>query len=205
MARRSAAVSAISLAVVVAAAACGPAHHGAAQPTAGPSRTTAPTVEPSRTTASPSASTGARPGPACGTGHLRWRLTRLAGTSGKAPTALLSARNTSAKSCVFNGYPKLHAYAGKGPAVWSEPKAKVPVRLVLNPGSALDFPLFYPASPAADGSCSIPVDDHPRIEVLPPHRASTDYGAAVQITDSHGRNVTPVFCDTVHLGAPRLR
>ncbi|MFD7056132.1 DUF4232 domain-containing protein [Streptomyces mirabilis] len=154
---------------------------------------------------SPSASAGVRPGAACGTKRLRWRLTRLADKSSKAPTALLSATNASTASCAFNGYPELHAYAGKGPAVWSEPKAKAPVRLMLGPGNSVDFPLFYPASPAPNGSCSIPVDDDPRIEVLPPHRASTDYGATVQITDLHGRNVTPVFCDTVHLGAPRLR
>jgi hypothetical protein len=205
MARRTAAVCAISLGVVVAAAACGPEHRVAAQPTTGPSRTTAPTVEPSQTTVSPSASAGVRPGAACGTKELRWRLTRLADKSSKAPTALLSATNTSTASCAFNGYPELHAYAGKGPAVWSEPKAKAPVRLMLGPGNSVDFPLFYPASPAPNGSCSIPVDDDPRIEVLPPHRAPTDYGATVQITDLHGRNVTPVFCDTVHLGAPRLR
>jgi hypothetical protein len=205
MARRTAAVCAISLGVVVAAAACGPEHRVAAQPTTGPSRTTAPTVEPSQTTVSPSASAGVRPGAACGTKQLRWRLTRLADKSSKAPTALLSATNTSTASCAFNGYPELHAYAGKGPAVWSEPKSKAPVRLMLGPGNAVDFPLFYPASPAPDGSCSIPVDDDPRIEVVPPHPAPTDYGATVQITDPHGRNVTPVFCDTVHLGAPRLR
>ncbi|MGW3200786.1 DUF4232 domain-containing protein [Streptomyces sp. NPDC001118] len=211
MARRTAAVSAISLAVVVTAAACGPEHRVAAQPTSGPSRTTAPSAEPSRTSASPSpspsasASAGVRPGAACATQQLRWRLTRLADKSSKAPTALLSATNTSTAPCAFNGYPELHAYAGKGPAVWSEPKAKAPVRLVLDHGKTVDFPLFYPAAPAANGSCSIPVDDDPRIEVLPPHPAHTDYGASVQIIDAHGRQVRPVFCDTVHVGAPRLR
>lgn len=205
MARRTAVVSAISLAVVVAAAACGPEHRVAARPTSGPSRTTAPASEPSRTSASPSASAAVRSGAACAMKQLRWRLTRLADKSSKAPTALLSATNTSTAPCAFNGYPELHAYAGKGPAVWSEPKAKAPVRLVLDHDKTVDFPLFYLAAPAADGSCSIPVEDDPRIEVLPPHPAHTDYGASLHITDPQGRHVVPVFCDTVHVGAPRMR
>ncbi|WP_265569066.1 DUF4232 domain-containing protein [Streptomyces hygroscopicus] len=205
MARRTAAVSAISLAVVVAAAACGPEHRGAAQPATKPSRTPELTAKPSQTAPSPSASAGARPGAACGAKQLRWRLTRLADKSSKAPTALLSATNIGTLRCAFNGYPELHAYAGKGPAVWSEPMSKAPVRLVLNHGNAVDFPLFYPASPVAGGSCSIPLDDDPRIEVLPPHPPRTDYGAFLQITDPHGRQVSPVFCDTVHMGAPRMR
>jgi hypothetical protein len=215
MARRQVAVCAIGLTVMVAAAACGSAQRDAGRPSTGSSSgTTAPSTGPARTSASPTASAGTRAGAACGTEELRWRLTLTggkagkpgkSGKSGKVPTALLSATNTGAAPCAFDGYPKVQAYAGKGPSVWSEPKAKAPVRLVLNHGSTVEFPLFYPASPSADGSCAIPVDDDPRIEVLPPHAASTDYGASLQITDPHGRKVTPVFCDTIHVGAPRSR
>ncbi|MFI1539591.1 DUF4232 domain-containing protein [Streptomyces anandii] len=185
---------------MTAAVACGPAHQDAGKPGTGPS-SQATTANPGRgrTGASPTASAGA----ACGTAQLRWKLTLLADKPGKVPTALLSVTNTSPAPCAFDGYPKMHAYAGKGPAVWSEPKAKAPVRLLLNHGKTVNFPLFYPASPSADGSCAIPVDDAPRIEVLPPHPASADYGASLQITDPHGRHVTPVFCDTIHMGAPR--
>ncbi|MGW7819988.1 DUF4232 domain-containing protein [Streptomyces puniciscabiei] len=187
---------------MAAAVACGPAHPDARKPGAEPSSwATAATPGGGRTSVSPTASAGA----ACGTAQLRWKLTLLADKPSKAPTALLSATNTSAAPCAFDGYPKVQAYAGKGPAVWSEPKAKAPVRLVLNHAKTVDFPLFYQASPSADGSCAIPVDDAPRIEVLPPHPASTDYGASLQITDPHGRHVTPVFCDTIHVGAPRPR
>ncbi|MEV5873627.1 DUF4232 domain-containing protein [Streptomyces sp. NPDC052101] len=211
---RTAAVSAIGLTVVLAAAGCGGGgDHGAAQPATGPSRATAPptTTEPSRTPASPSgssdpsASSGAPRATACRTEQLHWKLTRLAGRSATSPTARLTATNTSAAPCTFNGYPDVQAYAGKGPAVWSEPKAKAPVRMVLNHDMTADFPLFYPASPAADGSCAIPVDDDPRIQVRPPHPAPTDYGTSLQITDSHGRHVPSVFCDTIRLGAPKLR
>ncbi|MFF7603166.1 DUF4232 domain-containing protein [Streptomyces mirabilis] len=187
---------------MAAAVACGTAHQDAGKPGNGPSaRATAPTPGRGRTSASPTASAKA----ACGTAQLRWRLTLLADKASKAPTALLSATNTSAVPCRFDGYPKVQAYAGKGPAVWSEPRAKATVRLVLDHGNTVDFPLFYPASPSVEGSCAIPVDDAPRIEVLPPHPASTDYGASLQITDPHGRRVTPVFCGTIRVGAPRPR
>ncbi|XES00896.1 hypothetical protein HEP87_61175 [Streptomyces sp. S1D4-11] len=95
MARRTAAVLAISLTVVLAAAACSAADHVAAQPTTNPSRTTA------------SASAGALRAAGCGTHLLRWKPTRLSGKPRSAATALLSATNTGTTPCAFDGYPSV--------------------------------------------------------------------------------------------------
>ncbi|MGW2651947.1 DUF4232 domain-containing protein [Streptomyces sp. NPDC001393] len=191
---------------MVAAVACSPAHQDAGKPSTGPSsRTTAPTPGPTLTSTSPRASADARAGAACGTEQLRWKLTRLAAPSAKEPTALLSATNTGTTPCSFDGYPYVHVYLGKGPAVEAKPKATTPVRLLLNHGRTVEVPLFYPAAPLRDGYCGIPVDEDPEIEVQPPHPARTDYGTLVQMSDTRGRQVRATVCDTILMGSPRLR
>ncbi|EST29660.1 DUF4232 domain-containing protein [Streptomyces roseochromogenus] len=209
MTRRTAAVSAISLVVALAVAGCGGgSDHVAAQPTTGPSRTTAPptTTEPSQTPASPSAPAGASRAAACRTEQLRWKLTRLAGTSDKAPAAMLSATNPGTTPCALDGNPDLNVYVGKGPSVSSEPKTTTPIRLVLNHGHEVEFPLFYETSASPRGSCFIPADDDPRIDVRVPHPASGDYGTFVEMSDVHGRHVRAQVCGiTIHLGSPRSR
>jgi hypothetical protein len=193
MARQTAALLAISLTVVLAAAACGSADHVATQPTTGPSQATA------------SASTGARRAAGCGTRQLRWKLTRLAGNPRSASAALLSATNTGTTPCVFDGYPDLEVHAGKGPSVSSKPQATTPVRHVLNPGRGIEFPLFYETSASPQGSCFIPADDDPSIDVRPPHPARNDYGASIEMTDAHGRRLRATVCGViVQMGSPRL-
>ncbi|MDF3300174.1 hypothetical protein [Streptomyces tropicalis] len=93
----------------------------------------------------------------------RRRLARLAATSAKEPTALLSASNASTTPCAFDGYPDLQVYLGKGPSAEAESKTTTLVRPLLHHGPTVEVPLFYPASPARDGYCAIPVDEEPRI------------------------------------------
>ncbi|MCT9006069.1 DUF4232 domain-containing protein [Streptomyces rhizosphaerihabitans] len=193
MARRTAAVIAVSLGVVLAAAACDAADHVA----------TRTTTEPPRTTAS--ASTGARRAAACGTRQLRWKLTRLTGNPRSASAALLSATNTGTAPCAFDGYPAVEVHAGKGPSVSSKPKAPAPVRHVLNPGRGIEFPLFYETSASPDGSCFLPAEDDASIDVRPPHPARNDYGTSIEMTDAHGRHLRAAVCGVVvQMGSPRL-
>ncbi|GHD91143.1 DUF4232 domain-containing protein [Streptomyces naganishii] len=222
MARRTAALSAISLAVVLAVTACGPAHHeagprpssahrttasaGTPTPTTSPTGTTSATPRPTPTTASPSSPAGTPHAAPCRSGQLRWTLTRLDGKPGHGPaTALLSAANTAARPCALHGYPYLEAHVGKGPAVWTEPGTKARVRVLLRHGHPVVFPLTYPASPDRHGYCAIPTDLDPVIVVRPPNPARTDYGTPLRMTDTHGRPVRPVFCDTIRIGPPRQR
>ncbi|MFI1164026.1 hypothetical protein ACH4UM_10460 [Streptomyces sp. NPDC020801] len=87
----------------------------------------------------------------------------------------------------------------------SEPEKSTPVRLVLNPGHTIEYPLFHPASRAVRGYCAMEPDLEPSIDVRPPHPARTDYGAGLHMTDVHGRRLHAVVCDTIRMGAPRLR
>jgi hypothetical protein len=180
---------------MAAAVACGPAHQVAGKPS----------TDPARTSASPTAPAGARAGAACATKQLRWKLTRLAATSAKEPTALLSATNTGTTPCAFDGHPYVEVFLGKGPSVEAKPKTMAPVRLLLNHRRTVEIPLFYPAAPLRDGYCSIPIDEDPRITVRPPHPAPTDYGTLVPMTDAHGRQIRATACDTIHMGSPRLQ
>ncbi|MDT0466620.1 DUF4232 domain-containing protein [Streptomyces gibsoniae] len=203
MARRTAAVSVVGLTVLLAATACGRGETVSTRPTAGPRETTAPATGPK---ASPSASSHAKGAAACGTPHLRWKLTRLDGKRHNTPTALLSATNTASRPCAFDGYPDIDVYVGKGPSVSSKPKKSTSVRLALNAGHAVVFPLFYVATPDRHGSCFIPGDNDPRVSVRPPHAAAHDYGAFAQLTDANGRRVPAQVCGTtIQLGSPQLR
>ncbi|GGY06242.1 DUF4232 domain-containing protein [Streptomyces anandii] len=222
MARRTAAYSAIPLAVVLAVTACGPSHHGAAPPPSSAHRTTASagtpdptapkpatpsaTTRPTRTNASPSTPAGTPHAAPCRSGQLRWTLTRLDAKPGHKPsTALLTVTNTAARPCALHGYPYLEAHVGKGPAVWTEPGSKARIRLLLRHGRPVVFPLTYRAAPDRHGYCAIPTDFDPVIDVRPPHPARGDYGTPVRMTDTHGRPVRPVFCDTIRIGPPRQR
>lgn len=142
---------------------------------------------------------------ACGTEQLRWRLTLLTVKPSKEPTALLSATNTGATPCAFDGYPDLEVHLGKGPAVDAQPKTTTRVRLLLGHGRTVEIPLFYPAVRLRDGYCAIPPGEDPEISARPPHPASTDYGASVQMSDPQGRQIRATVCDTIHMGSPRLR
>ncbi|GGY07303.1 hypothetical protein GCM10010510_61570 [Streptomyces anandii JCM 4720] len=161
------------------------------------------TLGPAATGVSSTAPTGARL--ACGTEQLRWRLTLLTVKPSKEPTALLSATNTGATPCAFDGYPDLEVHLGKGPAVDAQPKTTTRVRLLLGHGRTVEIPLFYPAVRLRDGYCAIPPGEDPEISARPPHPASTDYGASVQMSDPQGRQIRATVCDTIHMGSPRLR
>ncbi|MEV6028036.1 DUF4232 domain-containing protein [Streptomyces sp. NPDC052036] len=203
MARRTAAVSVIGLTVLLAATACGRSETVSTRPATGPRETTAPTTGPKASSPAPSHAKGTG---ACGTPHLRWKLTRLDGKPHNAPTALLSATNTGPRPCAFDGYPVVDVYVGKGPSVSSKPKKNTSVRLTLNAGHAVVFPLFYAPTAAPRGGCFIPGDDDPRISVRPPHAAAHDYGAFAQLTDANGRRLRAQVCGTtIQLGAPQLR
>ncbi|MGW2693000.1 DUF4232 domain-containing protein [Streptomyces sp. NPDC001296] len=203
MARRTAAVSVVGLTVLLAATACGRGETVSTRPTAGPRETAAPSTGPK---ASPPASSHANGAAACGTPHLRWKLTRRDSKPHNAPTALLSATNTGPRPCAFDGYPDIDVYVGKGPSVSSKPKKSTSVRLALNAGHTVVFPLFYAATPAPHGSCFIPGDNDPRVSVRPPHAAAHDYGAFAQLTDVNGRRLSAQVCGTtIQLGSPELR
>ncbi|MEU6366727.1 DUF4232 domain-containing protein [Streptomyces sp. NPDC046931] len=201
MVRRTAAVSAIGLAVLLAATACGRGETVSTQPAKGAPQTTASTTGPRASSPASSNPTGAA---ACATPQLRWKLTRLDRKTHNAPTALLSATNTGTRPCAFDGYPDIDVYVGKGPSVSSKPKRVTSVRLVLNAGHAVEFPLFYAPTADPQGSCFIPGDDDPRISVRPPHAAGGDYGASAQLTDVKGRHLRAQVCGTtIQLGAPQ--
>lgn len=208
MASRTAAVSVVGLAMLLAATACGRNETVSTQPVPGASRTTAPTAGATgpSASASPSGSSRATGTTACTTKHLRWKLTRADSRSHGAPTALLSARNTGSRPCAFDGYPELDVYVGKGPSVSSTPKSTKPVRVVLNGARAVEFPVFYVPTATQHGSCFIPGRDSPRISVRPPHAAARDYGAFVRLTDAGGRRLRAQVCGTtMQLGSPRPR
>ncbi|WP_079249554.1 hypothetical protein [Streptomyces sp. IMTB 2501] len=119
---------------------------------------------------------------------------------------MLSATNPGTTACAFDGNPDLNVYVGKGASVSSVPKTTKPIRLVLNHGHGVEFPLFYETSASPHGSCFIPADNNPRIDVRVPHPASGDYGAFVEMRDVHGRPVPAQVCGiTIHLGSPRSR
>ncbi|MEU5537544.1 DUF4232 domain-containing protein [Streptomyces sp. NPDC020362] len=143
----------------------------------------------------------------CGSPQLGWKWTRLADRPAGAPVATLSGRNKSAKPCAFDGYPQLHVWVGKAQDVLSEPKKKAkPVRLVLNPGHTVDFPLFYQPHHIPRRFCWIAGDDNAGSDVVPPHRAQHDYGSFVHVTDAKGHRLpTQVCSDTIQLGPPHLR
>ncbi|MEV5880537.1 DUF4232 domain-containing protein [Streptomyces sp. NPDC052101] len=186
MARRTLAVSALSLVVLLGAAACGKDHSAAAQPSKGAS--------------------DARPA-ACGTPQLSWKMILLPGKPHNTPTATLSATHKGAKPCAFDGYPELSAFIGKGPAADAEPKkGAAPVHLVLQPGHAVEFPIFYDAVGSPSASCNVSAEYNPDISVRPPHAAAHDYGSFVHLTDAKGRHERAQVCSSgMQLGAPRLR
>lgn len=144
---------------------------------------------------------------ACGSPQLRWKWTRLADTSASAPVAMLSARNRSAQPCAFDGYPQMHVWVGKAQDVESEPKQEaIPVRLVLNPGQTVDFPLFYQPHDVPRGSCWIAGNYNASSDVVVPHPAKHDYGSFVHVTNAEGHRVpTQVCSDTLRVGLPHLR
>ncbi|MEU6085564.1 DUF4232 domain-containing protein [Streptomyces sp. NPDC047085] len=176
MARRTLAVSALGLAVLLGAAACGNDQ--------GPA--------------------DARPA-ACGTPQLSWKMVRLPGKPHKTPAATLSARNKGPKSCAFDGYPALSVYVGKGPSADAKPKKATPVHLVLDSGRTIEFPVFYDPI-GAPGDCDVSAEYNPRVDVRPPHPAAHDYGSPVRLTDAKGHQVRAQVCGPdMLLGAPRLR
>ncbi|MGW2706284.1 DUF4232 domain-containing protein [Streptomyces sp. NPDC001340] len=144
---------------------------------------------------------------ACGSPQLRWKWTRLADRPAGAPAAVLSARNRSAKPCAFDGYPQLHVGVGKAQDVESAPKKEaVPVRLVLDPGRTVDFPLFYQPHDVPRMSCWIAGDYNASSDVVVPRPAKHDYGSFVHVTDAKGHRLpTQVCSDTIQVGPPHLR
>ncbi|WP_369364842.1 DUF4232 domain-containing protein [Streptomyces sp. CG4] len=186
MARRTRAVCALSLVVLLGAAACGKEHDTATQPSRG--------------------SSDARPA-VCGSSQLSWKLTLLPGKPHNTPTAMLSAAHKGAKPCAFDGYPGLEYFVGKGPASDAKPKKSTPVHLVLKPGHSIAFPVFYDAVGSPSESCDISAEYDPSISVTPPHRAPhDDYGSLVQLTDTRGHHVRAQVCgpDDPLLGPPQL-
>lgn len=175
MARRTLAVSALGLTVLLGTAACG-SDHG---------------------------SSDARPA-ACRTSQLGWKVTRLPAGQRNAPAATLSAENRGTKACAFDGYPAIDVYVGKGPSADGRPKkGAAPVRLELNPGHTVDFPLFFEATAARGADCEVSAAYDPSITVTPPH---TQDGSLVKMTDGKGRHVRAQVCGTdIELASPQLR
>ncbi|MFJ8197815.1 DUF4232 domain-containing protein [Streptomyces sp. NPDC096152] len=185
MARRTLAVSALGLVVLLGAAACGKDHNTATQPSKG--------------------SSDARPA-ACGSSQLSWKLALLPGKPHHTPTAMLSAAHKGPRPCAFDGYPGLEFWVGKGPSADAKPKKSTPVRLVLKPGHSIEFPVFYDAVGSPSESCDLLAENDPRISVTPPHHAAHDYGSRVRLTDAEGHHVRAQVCgpDDPLLGAPQL-
>ncbi|MER7916675.1 MULTISPECIES: DUF4232 domain-containing protein [unclassified Streptomyces] len=186
MARRTRAVSALSLVVLLGAASCGTQqHHTATRSSGGPS--------------------DARPA-ACGSSQLGWKMTLLPGRPRHTPTAMLSAAHKGSKPCAFDGYPGLEFWVGKGPSADAKPERSAPVHLVLNPGHRIGFPVFYDAVGSPSESCDILAENDPRISVTPPHPAAHDYGSLVRLTDPRGHHVRAQVCGpgVPLLGAPQL-
>ncbi|MEU5535814.1 DUF4232 domain-containing protein [Streptomyces sp. NPDC020362] len=143
---------------------------------------------------------------ACGTPHLRWKLTRVTGKERGAPAATLSARNTGSQPCAFDGYPELDAQVGKAQGTTSKPKKAKAARVVLNPGRTIDFPVFYNPYGLPDGYCFITGDLTPSLYVTPPHPAPHDYGTSTYLTDAKGHHLNAQICeDTIEIGPPHQR
>ncbi|MGW2746630.1 DUF4232 domain-containing protein [Streptomyces sp. NPDC001450] len=144
---------------------------------------------------------------ACGSPQLRWKWTRSADKPAGAAAAMLSARNRSAKPCAFDGYPQLHVWVGKAQDVESEPtKTATPVRLVLDPGRTVDFPLYYQPHVVPRESCWIAGNYNASSDVVAPHPAKHDYGRFVHVTNAKGHRLpTQVCSDTIRIGPPHLR
>ncbi|MES4893206.1 DUF4232 domain-containing protein [Streptomyces sp. NPDC096012] len=175
MARRTLAVSALGLAVLLGTAACG---------TDGSSSDT-------RTDR-------------CRTSQLAWKMTRLPGRRQDAPAAALSAENTGSKSCAFDGYPDIDVYVGKGPSADGKPKkGATPVDVELNPGHTVEFPLFYDATAAPGGGCEVSAEYDPRISVVPPHAEDGSLVEMTDAKGRHVR--AQVCGLDIELGSPRLR
>ncbi|KUN05201.1 hypothetical protein AQI95_17135 [Streptomyces yokosukanensis] len=144
---------------------------------------------------------------ACGSPQLRWKWTPTADRRPGAPAAQLSATNKRSQPCTLDGYPQVKVWVGKAQDVYSEPRKNAkPVRLVLDPGRTVDFPLFYEAQDVPRGSCWIAGDYDASSDVVPPHPAKRDYGSFVHPTDAKGHRLpTQVCSDTIRLDPPRLR
>ncbi|WP_225826232.1 DUF4232 domain-containing protein [Streptomyces naphthomycinicus] len=175
MARRTLAVSALGLVVLLGAAACG----------------------------NDQGSADARP-VACGTSQLGWKMTRLADEQRNTPAAVLSAENKGSKSCAFDGYPDIDVYIGKGASAAGKPKkGATPVRLELRPGHTVEFPLFYAASAAPGDACEVSAEYDPSITVVPPHTKDGSLVRMTDAKGRHVR--AQVCGIDIELGSPRLR
>ncbi|MFF9089935.1 DUF4232 domain-containing protein [Streptomyces sp. NPDC014991] len=175
MARRTLAVSTLGLVVLLGTAACG----------------------------NDQGSSDARPA-ACRTSQLGWKMTRLPGKQRNTPVATLSAENKGSKACVFDGYPSIDVYIGKGPSADGKPKkGATPVHVQLNPDRTVEFPLFYEATAVRGDGCEVSAEYDPSITVVPPH---TKDGSLIKMTDAKGRHVRAQVCGTdIELGSPQLR
>ncbi|MEU1401846.1 DUF4232 domain-containing protein [Streptomyces sp. NPDC005728] len=142
----------------------------------------------------------------CGTPELSWKMTLLPGKPHHTPAATLSATHKGSKSCAFDGYPELDFRVGKGAEAFSKPKTSTPVHLELNPGHSIEFPVFYDPIGSPPGDCEIAAEYDPSVFVTPPHRAREDYGSRLQLTDAKGKHVRAQVCgaDDPKLGAPQL-
>ncbi|MEU8471463.1 DUF4232 domain-containing protein [Streptomyces sp. NPDC029006] len=175
MARRTLAVPALGLLVLLGTAACGNDH----------------------------GSSDARPA-VCRTSQLGWKMTRLPGKRQTTPAATLSAENKGAKSCAFDGYPDIDVYIGKGPSADGKPKkGATPVHLELNPGHTVEFPLFYEATPAPGGGCEVAAEYDPSITVVPPHTKDGSLVRMTDAKGRHVR--AQVCGAGIELGSPQLR
>ncbi|MEV6837266.1 DUF4232 domain-containing protein [Streptomyces sp. NPDC051133] len=174
MARRTLAVAALGLVALLGTAACG----------------------------KDQGSSDARP-VACQASQLGWKMTRLSGGRQSTPAATLSAENKGSKPCAFDGYPEIDVYVGKGPSADGRPKkGATPVHSELNPGHAVEFPLFYEATATPGDGCEVSAEYDPSITVVPPH---TRKGSLIKMTDAKGRHVRAQVCGTgIELGSPQL-
>jgi hypothetical protein len=175
MARRTLAVSALGLAVLLGTAACG----------------------------NDQSSSDTRI-VACRTSQLNWKMTRLPGKQQNAPAAALSAENKGSKSCAFDGYPDIDVYVGKGPSAAGKPKkGATPVHLELNPGHTVEFPLFYEATAAPGDGCEVSAEYDPGITVVPPHTRDGSLVKMTDAKGRHVR--AQVCGIDIELGSPQLR
>ncbi|MFF1281535.1 DUF4232 domain-containing protein [Streptomyces sp. NPDC058299] len=175
MARRTLAVPALGLLVLLGTAACGNGH----------------------------GSSDARPA-VCRASQLGWKMTRLPGKQQTTPSATLSAENKGSASCAFDGYPGIDVYIGKGPSADGKPKkGATPVHVELNPGHTVEFPLFYEATAAPGGSCEVSAEYDPSITVVPPHTEDGSVVKMTDAKGRHVR--AQVCGVGIELGSPQLR
>ncbi|MFI2763493.1 DUF4232 domain-containing protein [Streptomyces echinatus] len=175
MARRTRAVSALGLVLLLGTAACDTDH----------------------------GSSDARP-VACRASQLGWKMTRLPGKRQDTPAATLSAENKGTKSCTFDGYPDIDVYIGKGPSAGGKPKKGAgPVRLRLSPRHTVEFPLFYEATAAPGDGCEVSAEYDPSITVTPPHAKDGSLVRMTDARGKHVR--AQVCDIDIELGSPQLR